>query len=241
LAAPFLAQTHRVLVYDRRGHSASSAPPIPGNLEQDVDDLEGLLEALGLVPAHVVGNSLGGIIALRLAARAPQKVSSLVVHEPPLLGLLAGERQWADEVADVQRRFAAVLSALEGSDPRGGAQLFIESIAMGKGAWQTLPSDQQETMTANAATFLDELQDPTALSFDPETLRDFHGVVRLTQGDASPGIFRRIMDRLARALPTAQRRVFSGAGHVPHLSHTAEWVQDVRETIQLSHGAAQHP
>src|SRR5688572_2335721 len=54
---PGLADAFRVLVYDRRGHSRSERPDVPGSVDEDGDDLAGLLDALGLAPAHVVASS----------------------------------------------------------------------------------------------------------------------------------------------------------------------------------------
>src|SRR3712207_4797535 len=63
---PALSRSHRVLVYDRRGHSRSERPPGEAPRSRHEDDLAGLLEALDLAPAVLVGNSFGGSIALGL-------------------------------------------------------------------------------------------------------------------------------------------------------------------------------
>ena len=73
---PGLAESFRVLVYDRRGHSRSERPDAPGSVDED-GDLAALLETLDLAPAHVVTSSYGGNIALRLATRRPQIFRSL--------------------------------------------------------------------------------------------------------------------------------------------------------------------
>src|SRR3954470_22236400 len=62
-----LAESFRVLAYDRRGHSASERPTGQGSVFEDADDLAGLIDALDLAPAHVAANSFGAVIALRAA------------------------------------------------------------------------------------------------------------------------------------------------------------------------------
>jgi pimeloyl-ACP methyl ester carboxylesterase len=62
-------------------------------VRDDVADLAALLEELPHAPAHVVGNSFGASIVLRLAAARPDLFRSLIVHEPPLLGLLKDETE----------------------------------------------------------------------------------------------------------------------------------------------------
>ncbi|MGY1604875.1 3-oxoadipate enol-lactonase [Geodermatophilus sp. SYSU D00815] len=76
---PPLAERYRVVTYDTRGHGASPAPAGPYGLDDLVDDLVGLLDRLGVERAHVAGLSLGGMTAMRLAAREPQRVDRLAV------------------------------------------------------------------------------------------------------------------------------------------------------------------
>ena len=90
---PGLSRQLRVATYDRRGHSRSQRPAGQGRIDQDVDDLAALIELLFSGPAHVVGNSFGAAISLRLAAQRPELFRSLVAHEPPLFGLLRGHRR----------------------------------------------------------------------------------------------------------------------------------------------------
>src|SRR5438067_561390 len=105
---PALAESFRVLKYDRRGHSASERPPAQGSVFEDADDLAGLIDELALAPAHVVGNSAGAAIVLRAATRRPDVFRSLIVHEPPLFPLLAGT-PLEGALAEVQRRIDAVV------------------------------------------------------------------------------------------------------------------------------------
>ena len=65
---PHLAESFRVLSYDRRGHSLSERPDTQGSVDEDAADLAGLIEHLDLAQAHILGNSFGGSISLRMAA-----------------------------------------------------------------------------------------------------------------------------------------------------------------------------
>jgi len=74
--------------YDHRGHGGSPVPPGPYSLEQLAGDVLALLDDLGIERASVGGVSLGGMIAMWLAAHAPERVERLVVccssaHMPP--------------------------------------------------------------------------------------------------------------------------------------------------------------
>src|SRR5262245_3540011 len=71
-----LAATNTAVAYDRRGHSRSVWSE-PVTRRTDEDDLAHLIESLGLGPAHLVGNSYGGSIAIGTAARYPDLVRSV--------------------------------------------------------------------------------------------------------------------------------------------------------------------
>jgi pimeloyl-ACP methyl ester carboxylesterase len=86
---PALAESFRVVAYDRRGHSLSERPSTQGSVLEDVDDLAGLIEQLDLAPAFVAGSSFGATIALRFAGARPDLVRAVIAHEPPLFPWLA--------------------------------------------------------------------------------------------------------------------------------------------------------
>lgn len=75
-----LATRHRVIAPDLPGHGASAAPHDPAAYGWDaiVRQMLALLDALDVERAHLLGFSLGGRIALQLAARAPARVRSVV-------------------------------------------------------------------------------------------------------------------------------------------------------------------
>ena len=77
--APELARTRRVLVVDLPGHGRSTALPAAPGLGPYADRVAKLLEEEGHAPADVVGHSFGGLVGIRLAARRPELVRSLVL------------------------------------------------------------------------------------------------------------------------------------------------------------------
>lgn len=229
--APALSRWFRVLTYDRRGHSKSERPGGQGSIQEDVADIATLLEELGHSPAHVVGNSFGASIVLRLAIARSDLFRSMIVHEPPLFGLLKNDPESNDALATVRGRISAVVSLLTSGDRTAGARQFVETIAFGPGAWSELPQATRDTFVYNAPTWLDEIRDPEALEIDLSGLRDFTSPALLTIGDQSPPFFARVVDRVAAALPQAEVGIYRGAGHVPHLSHPEEYVRLVSEFI----------
>ncbi|WP_370948570.1 alpha/beta fold hydrolase [Amycolatopsis sp. cg5] len=98
------ADRYRVITYDHRGQGESAPAALP-DLSMDVltEDAAALIEALDLGRVHFIGNSMGGFVALRLAARRPDLLRSAValgssaeeehqaVHFAPLLAKMRAE------------------------------------------------------------------------------------------------------------------------------------------------------
>jgi 3-oxoadipate enol-lactonase len=76
---PAFAERWRVIAFDNRGAGRSPKPPGPYSIEGMADDAAGVLSEHADEPAHVLGLSMGGYIALTLALRRPELVRSLVL------------------------------------------------------------------------------------------------------------------------------------------------------------------
>jgi len=74
-----LAQRHRVISYDKRGHGLSDAPVAPYSLTDHVSDLVALVDHLGLDTFALAGVSVGGLIAQGLALAHPERLRALVL------------------------------------------------------------------------------------------------------------------------------------------------------------------
>lgn len=75
-----LGDAASTLAYDKRGHGLSDVGRTPYSIEDHVDDLSGLLDRLGIDCAVICGLSVGGLIALGLAARRPDVVEGPVLY-----------------------------------------------------------------------------------------------------------------------------------------------------------------
>ena len=223
---PGLAESFRVLVYDRRGHSRSERPESQGSFDEDGDDLAALLKALELAPAHIVTSSSGGTIALRLATRSPDVFRSLSCHEPPLWGLLEDDPESQELLQQGARSLEGIGRRIAEGDHEGAARQFVEQVAFGPGAWENvLPPEGRAIFVRNAPTFLDELQDREVLEIGEDALSRLEIPVRLTDGSESMPVFRRAIDRLTELIPQVTRETIEGAAHVPHLTTPERYVE----------------
>lgn len=97
--AACLADRYTVVTYGRRG--LSRGLPVDADVASSSDDAHRLLAALGSEPSYVLGNSGGALAGLHLAAHHPDQVRELLVHEPPLPGLLPDRDRWRAAFQDV--------------------------------------------------------------------------------------------------------------------------------------------
>ncbi|RJP64687.1 MAG: alpha/beta hydrolase [Candidatus Abyssobacteria bacterium SURF_17] len=83
---PPLSRKYRVLRVDMRGHGRSADPPIDHawSVDELLSDIRGVIEALKLGSVHYVGESVGGILGIALAARWPELLKSLTLVAAPL-------------------------------------------------------------------------------------------------------------------------------------------------------------
>lgn len=81
--APMLAKHYRVVLFDMKGHGMSEKVRTGYDLTSMTDDLRDLMDALGIEKAHLAGYSYGGLVALKMAARFPERVGKLAIIEGP--------------------------------------------------------------------------------------------------------------------------------------------------------------
>ncbi|MGK5114821.1 MULTISPECIES: 3-oxoadipate enol-lactonase [unclassified Geodermatophilus] len=105
---PALAERFRVVTYDTRGHGSSPVPEGPYSLDDLVDDVVALLDRLGVQRAHVVGLSLGGMTAMRMAAREPERVGRIALLCTS--ALLGPREMWTDRARTARTEGTGVLA-----------------------------------------------------------------------------------------------------------------------------------
>ncbi|MCW2240238.1 3-oxoadipate enol-lactonase [Azospirillum canadense] len=99
---PDLVKRYRVLRYDMRGHGLTDATPSAYSMDTLADDALSLLDALGIERAHVCGLSIGGMMAQRLAAKAPQRVLSLILCDTA--SVIGPPEVWDTRIAAIEER-----------------------------------------------------------------------------------------------------------------------------------------
>ncbi len=219
--ATAFARRFRVIVVDLPGHGRSGIPddPARAGVERSADDLVTILHRVGPAPVHVLGYSLGGRIALRLAVAHPDALRRLIL-ESPSAGLATETERRERRVAD-----AARAARLE----RDGIAAFVDE-------WEHEPvfSSQPRLPPARVARLRAERLSnrPTGLavslrgagqgSMEPlhELLAGIRTPTLVIAGALDP-IGRARAEAVAAGIPGARLEILAGAGHAPHLETPA--------------------
>jgi pimeloyl-ACP methyl ester carboxylesterase len=208
---PALSHSFRVIRPDLRGFGDSAQP---GEEYADADDLDALLDHLGVDSAAVVGSSYGGRVAMELATAHPGRVSSLVLLCPAYRGLdpsgadAAALEAFGDEegrlleAGDVDA--AVALNVQTWLGPEAGAEVRERVAQMQRRAFEVqLAADEQDPPPSMRRIEVD----PTALTVD--TL--------VVSGEHDLGHFRTVARHLAERIPGAEWVELDWAGHLPSL------------------------
>ncbi|MGC3863700.1 alpha/beta fold hydrolase [Micromonospora chersina] len=227
-----LARDHRVLSVDLPGHGGSDPLDDPHTLPALAAAVAGFLDAAGVTgPAHLVGNSMGGAVAMRLAADAPERAASLVLVNSagfgkevtaalrllavrPLARLLLRphpaiarrtERAIFHDPAYVTE--ARIATALAAARQPHAARVMLE-LVRSLGTWRGVrPEWRAELLDAVAALAL-----PTLIVW----------------GDRDLILPAAHLSFARSRLPSSQGHLFRDTGHMPQIERAAEFEALVR-------------
>lgn len=218
--------------YDRRGHSASTAPERQGTIADDVADLVAILEHVG-TPSVLVGHSYGATVCLLTTLAHPQLIIGAVVHEPPLFATLKCDPQHAALLESVGASMAEAARLIELGDLDHGVQTFVDDVAFGPGSWENVFNDHQRaSMVANAGTWLDQYRDPDRLALSPTRLAEASRPLLITRGTQSPAIFGTSLDIALAGASNVACSYIEGAGHAAPLSHPDDLARVISDFVE---------
>ncbi|WP_226534572.1 alpha/beta fold hydrolase [Streptomyces daghestanicus] len=226
--AAVLARSHRVVTYDPRGNSRSvlDGPPVDQKVEEHADDAYRLIDHLAGPdePAHVFGSCSGGLVALELTIRRPERIRLAVAHEPPVLSILP----------DAERHLALLDDVCETYLREGMAPALTKLRALHGGR----PAPALPDVHDNTDFFLTRFVRPfTRFVPDPAALEEVAGKVVWAGGHASR---EDLVHRPARVLADRFGRdveLFPG-GHVGYARYPADFAERLVEVLTLAAGAA---
>lgn len=225
-----LSNEFTVIAWDAPGAGQSADPPEPFGMDDWADCLAGLLEAVGVESAHVVGLSWGGMLAQELYRRRPERVRSLT-----LAGTYAGWRRSLGQ-AIAEERLANCLR--DASLPAAEVVAKYLPGMLGESATQAAREELARIISDfHPAGF--RLMAKSSADVDTrDMLRDIRAPTLLVWGDADARSPMTVAREFHTAIPGARLAVIPGAGHVSNLDAPVRFNAEVRDFCADGHTSA---
>lgn len=215
-----LAATHRVVAPDLIGSGENPPWPAdaPFHFDQDAAELAALIGELG-EPVHLVGHSYGGLLASIHARKQPTSVRSLVLYDPVAFGILQDE-------PDVDALLADATALVD--DAIGGTEAWFERFVdwwNGNGTWTSMPPPARAPFLRVGRKVYLEVKSLVADRTAASEYAAIKAPTLLLTGERTPPAERRVVQRLATAIPHARLVEIADAGHMGPITH-ADIVND---------------
>ena len=217
---PGLAERFDVILFDNRGIGESDAPPGPYTAAEMADDAVRVLDEAGVERAHVVGTSLGGMIAQELALSHPERVDRLV---------LACTTPGGPNAHPMPQATVALMAEAATLEPAVALRRFVE-YALAPSTVETRPELVDRIMEHRLAT----AQQPAAwaaqaaagMGFDAyDRLGGLSAWTQVVTGTDDVVVDPRNSELLVQLLPNATAAEASGCGHLFFWERPAAFVR----------------
>jgi 3-oxoadipate enol-lactonase len=215
----------RCIALDNRGAGHSDKPPGPYDLAEMAEDALAVLDAAGYRQAHVLGASMGGVIAQILAVLHPDRVHSLVLactachHHPWRRELLA---EWGETAEREGMRSLAGRSLRWLVGPRMRRRLELPASLL----WPLIAAAPSDAFVAQVHAILDA---DDGLRTELATLRVPTLVITGSQDILTPA---GDAEELADTIPGADLVIVPGAAHAVMVDHAPEFNAAVRGFLE---------
>jgi pimeloyl-ACP methyl ester carboxylesterase len=210
--AQLTAQGWRCVAYDHRGAGESPVDPARITVEGMVDDVVGVLDALGVERCVLAGESQGGAIAQYAAARSPHRFDGLVLSAPARTGRSEGGGGFADACrADYPAAVAEFVSACFPEPDSDHVKRWARNILL-------------RAEPEQAARIIEMWRDEAVPDVDP---RQIAVPTLILHGTADVIVPIEGSRQLAELLPDAELVEFEGSGHVPMMTRPTDVVDAI--------------
>lgn len=217
--APLLGK-YRLIIPDLRGHGGSDKPECCYAIGDLAHDMKLLLDAKKIDRAHVVGHSLGSIVAQRMAADHPERVQKLVlIGSTGLPAVSRGDWLWTNVMAlrdPIDPGSSFISEWVSGATPIEPQLLNAvrpETVATPINVWRSIARELAVTSTGRLAA---DIEAPTLILW----------------GDKDSAFGPGAQAELRRALPHARFEAFAGQGHNLHWERPAAVAEAITGFLQ---------
>jgi pimeloyl-ACP methyl ester carboxylesterase len=217
---PLLPDTFRAVVFDQRGFGDSDKPESGYAIHEMAGDLLGLLDAIDIAAATIVGHSFGSFVARRAAIIGPERVGGLV-----LIG--TGFTPANDVTRDVQKAMRGL--------PDPISQEFAREFQAST-VYHPVPPEFFDRIVAESMklpTRLWRLTFDSLMAYDDS--RQLAGIkprTLLLWGDHDALFSRRDQERFQENLPSAQLKIYEETGHCPNWERPEQVAADIAAFVR---------
>lgn len=213
LAQPALTERYTLIRYHRRGFLGSSPARGTVSIEDQAADARALLDYLHLSPAHIVGHSYGGSIALQIAVDAPKHVRSLVLLEAALTTV----PHW-QAVRDLN---VATTARYRQGDWEAAVDAFLGSPAERSAVIRNVPGGLEQAIRDLDTYFDVEVPAHEAWRFTEAEGKHITQPVLFIQAGEGQVLYRECRDQIQQWIPQTEVVVLPGATHLLHMQQPA--------------------
>ena len=226
-----LAEDRRVLVPDLRGHGRSShlGNPEAYTFDALVEDLSAFLGAVAAGPCHLLGHSMGGMAALRIALEAPERLASLILMDTsaaPLGHVNPDAVKMAGKIAREQGMevLSQLLRKLESESSERSRASLAHEAASGERYWEWRAARIRQLDPFAYEAFVHAMIEQESVV---PRLGEI-GVPALVVVGSQDRAFLRPSGVLAAGIPDAWCMQIAGAAHQPQLESPRAWREALR-------------
>ena len=237
---PEFSRSYRVLTVDLPGHGRTVAPdPDRFRIDRLVPDLWKLFDMIGAGPIHLLGYSLGGRVAMHLAAAHPRRIRSLIL-ESASPGLIGEEARQARAASDSQlATMIETKGLLRFVEYWESLPLWESQQSLGIDQKAKLRQQRLDNSPSGLATALRKLGQGV-MPHLWDRLSQFPMPVFLIVGSQDVS-YVDIAQRMQQLLPEAELNIVPGAGHNVHLEKPNLFAKAVLDFLQKHNTTTRTP
>ncbi len=241
-----LSNNYRTVSYSRRYHYPNESIPETADysMAEQLDDLQAVIEQLGVEKVHLVGHSYGAFLGLLLAIQDSSAIQSLTLIEPPIFTLFISLPPKPQEILGLlitrpRTAIAIIRFAITGLNPAVEAakkndmeralEIFGKAV-LGEKAFNSLSTERLEQ--ANVNNIKAEYLGSGFLPLDEADVAGVRLPTLLVNGADSPALFHRFNERLHELLPNSEQIIIPQASHIVHQDNAFAFNAELRAFLE---------